>query len=98
MALPRQRVSRWEIRRRFNSGRYWQRTQAGEFTHVVDDECNPGGPTEPPATRGQMVAYLDATGQRIALVHQDLRPDGTLGGSGWPDSKLLVESGVTYVV
>ena len=98
MAIPRQRVSPQEVRRRFNEGRSWQRAQAGEFTQVVDDECNPGSPAEPPGTRSPMVAYLDATGQRIALVHQYLRPDGTLGGSGRPDPKLLVEGGVAYDV
>ena len=53
---------------------------------------------EPPGTRSQMVAYVDASGQRVALVHQYLRPDGTLGGSGRPDPKLLIEGGVTYFV
>jgi len=45
-----------------------------------------------------MVAYLDAGGQRIALVHQYLRPDGTIGGSGRPDPKELLEDGIIYYV
>lgn len=32
-----------------------------------------------------------------ALVHQYVRPDGSLGGSGQPDPKLLIEEGVTYI-
>ncbi len=60
------------------------------------DECPPSSPAEPPGTRSQMVAYLDAAGQRIALVHQYLRPDGTIGGSGRPDPKELFDDGILY--
>jgi hypothetical protein len=30
------------------------------------------------------------------MVHQYLRPDGTLGASGLPDPKLVVHEGVVY--
>ena len=42
-----------------------------------------------------MVAYLDQTGQRVALMHIDLRPDGMLDVSGRPDSQELIDGGVT---
>ena len=91
-------VSAAELRRRFNSGDYWARAERGEF--LTELRWN-GHPTstrsnEPFCTHSQIVAYLDDTGQRIAVVHQYLRPDATLGGSGRPDPKLLVEDGVTY--
>ena len=44
-----------------------------------------------------MIAYYD-DGQRLALVHQYLRPAGTLGATGLPDPKeLLVEGFVWFV-
>ena len=36
-----------------------------------------------------MVRYLDADGNVVAMVHQYLLPDGTLGASGNPDPKWL---------
>lgn len=43
-----------------------------------------------------MVAYELPDGSRVALVHQYLRPDGTVGASGQPDPKWLLEDGVIY--
>lgn len=51
---------------------------------------------EPFCTWTQEVFYLDATSQEVARVHQYLRPDGTLGASGLPDPKMIVESGTAY--
>lgn len=44
---------------------------------------------EPYCTRGQMIRYLDSTGQWAVEVFQYLRPDKTIGGSGRPDPKRL---------
>ena len=32
----------------------------------------------------------------LALVHLYLRPDGSLGGSGRPDPKVVVHQGIEY--
>jgi hypothetical protein len=37
-----------------------------------------------------MLAYWTQDGQLLALVHQYLRPDGTIGGSGKPDPKRIL--------
>lgn len=37
----------------------------------------------------QTVEYFTKNGQRVARVHQYLRPDGTIGGKGRPDPKWL---------
>ncbi len=37
-----------------------------------------------------MVLYSLPDSTPVALVHQYVRPDGTLGGSGLPDPKVLV--------
>ena len=44
------------------------------------------------------IAYLDSSGHRVAVVHQYLRKDGTLGGSGRPDPKKLFHDGKLYVL
>ncbi len=48
---------------------------------------------EPVCTRSQLVTYFDADGERVAIVHQYLRQDGTLGASGLPDPKWLLHGG-----
>jgi hypothetical protein len=37
-----------------------------------------------------VVLYVTPHGQPVALLHQYKRPDGTLGGSGLPDPKVVV--------
>ena len=34
----------------------------------------------------------------VAEVHQYVRPDGSLGGSGLPDPKRLYKDGILYAV
>lgn len=51
---------------------------------------------EPYCTRSQIIDYWDSHGEKIAEVHRYLRPDGTIGGSGLPDPKVLVENGIRY--
>lgn len=91
-------VSIWELRRRFNEGRYWERARAGEFQQIVkyNGRPNPADSGEPYCTRSQIVVYVDEQNQKIAHVHQYLRPDGTIGGAGKPDPKRLLEEGVVY--
>jgi len=51
-----------------------------------------GPPREPPGTRSQSVPYY-LMGVKIAVCHQYLRPDGSLGASGLPDPKLVEYQG-----
>jgi len=37
-----------------------------------------------------MLIYWTQNGQPLALVHQYLRPNGTIGGSGQPDPKRIL--------
>lgn len=86
------------MRCRFNRRRYWRRQLAGEFTRRLNRDKHPAPPAsgQPHCTRSQNISYLDAEGREIARVHQYLRPDGTLGGSGKPDPKRLFENGILY--
>ncbi|MBA3415659.1 MAG: hypothetical protein H0U10_10585 [Chloroflexia bacterium] len=98
MRLPSRTVSEAELRRRFNEGEDWLRTQSGELTAEVrrSGHPSPEGSGEPYCTQSQIVAYSDRMGRRVAVVHQYVRPDGTVGGSGRPDPKMVVEDDVEY--
>jgi hypothetical protein len=93
-------VSPAELRRRFNDGDYARRASLGEFDQVLRRDSHPtlADSTEPFCTRSQIVSYVDSRGTRVAVVHQYRRRDGSIGGSGQPDPKLLVEAGVAYRV
>ena len=99
---PRRRVSVEQIRQRFNADDYVSRVQTGLLRQVVrldkpmaDATCDAKG--YPRGTRKQMIAYLEGE-QRVALVHQVVLPDGTLGASGRPDPKELLVAGEIWFV
>lgn len=92
-------MSAAEIRQLFNDGGFWTRAERGELTQALVAESHPSPPRAslPPCTRSQILAYFDPGGVKVALVHQYLRPDGSLGASGRPDPKKLLLDGVLYV-
>jgi hypothetical protein len=96
---PKVEVSPRELRDRFNRGNYVERVAAGELTARVLKDGHPSPPRAglPICTRSQSIAYFDAKGDEVAMIHQYLKPDGTLGASGRPDPKRLLENGVLYV-
>lgn len=71
--------------------------EEGKLRMVVVKSNHPSPPRSgnPHCTRSQMVLYQSLDGKPIALVHQYMRPDGTLGGGGRPDPKMLVVGGET---
>jgi hypothetical protein len=92
-------VSAQQLRKLFNEGQYAQRARRGEFRRVTirDKRADPIKTGEPRGTKSQMIAYIDANGNQVALVHQYLRPDGTFGGRGHrPDPKIILHDGVLY--
>ena len=84
-----------KLRSIFNDLRLFQMAQAGELTTRIRKESHPNPPpgNEPFCTWSQTVEYLDQAGHLVARVHQYLRPDGSIGGSGLPDPKKLVLDG-----
>ena len=95
--LPFRRVSDQELRRLYNE-HYASRIDAGELRSYVEFEGHPS-PTrshEPPCTRSQYVSFCEHDGTRRVDVHQYLRPNGQLGGSGRPDPKWIFHDGVIY--
>ncbi len=92
------RLTKTELRRMFNDGGYWSLAQAGVLLSNLqrDGHPSPEHSGEPYCTRSQIIGYYDQGGNRVAVVHQYLRPDGTVGGSGKPDPKHLVEGDIVY--
>ena len=80
------------IRQAFNSCQLLERVKSGEFYQTVFSERHPDPSPkgEPFCTRSQMLIYWTQNGQPLALVHQYLRPNGTIGGSGQPDPKRIL--------
>jgi hypothetical protein len=67
-------------------------------TAVKEHLADPQRSGQPHGTLSQIVIYIDASDLQVALVHQYLRPDGTLGGSGRPDPKKVLTDGVLYIL
>lgn len=98
MARPQiKRVPKRELRAIFNR-LYLADVLAGRMTEIIASEgrANPRM-DQPPGTRSQIVHYFDATGCKVAIVHQYVLPDNTYGGSGKPDPKMVRdEHGTCY--
>jgi hypothetical protein len=82
-------VDHQTLRQRFNALDYYGAVLRGELTAVAQRDSVLREPLGFPAgTRTQRVYYMK--GQvRVAIVHQYVLPDGTLGASGLPDPKWL---------
>lgn len=93
-------MSAADVRQLFSDGDFWGRAERGELTQALVAESHPSPPRAslPPCTRSQILAYFDQLGVKVALVHQYLRPDGSLGASGKPNPKKLLVDGWLYVV
>jgi hypothetical protein len=94
------RVSTLELRRMFNEERLYEQSKTGALRSVLTKEKHPSPQPagEPFCTRSQMISYINAEGREIARVHQYLRPDGTIGGSGKPDPKRMLHEGTIYLI
>ena len=70
----------------------------GELTShvVIDNHPSPPLADEPVCTKSQLVAYLNQFGKKVALVHQYVRIDGTIGASGRPDPKEVFHKGILH--
>jgi hypothetical protein len=86
------------MRRRFNRGRYYERTLSGELKAVPRRDSTPvrTKANEPAGTHSQEVSYLDAANEEVARVHQYIRVGGVVGASGLPDPKRILENGILY--
>src|SRR5947209_6221998 len=83
-------VSEQALRDLFNRNRIAERAAAGEFTVERKSDRQPTATAthERLCTRSQTLRYRDQHGKQLAIVHQYLRTNGTLGASGKPDPKV----------
>ena len=98
---PVKRVPPETIRTIFNNSQYTRLIAEGHLVpHVLSDKVlqNPHLRREPPGTRSQIIRYVDLAGQWVVMIHQYLRPDGSLGGSGKPDPKRLRIAGTIFTI
>jgi len=95
---PLIRVEQDEMRKIFNEGQYWKKSQSGEFSAITIADRHPSltAANEPFCTFSQMISYRDSSNTEMARVHQYLRPDGTIGASGRPDPKRVFSNGNLY--
>jgi hypothetical protein len=84
----------------FNDGKYWEQTRNGTLRSILVANNHPSSPRakEPICTRSQYIIYVNKKGQKIAGVHQYLRPNGKLGASGRPDPKELFVNGILHIL
>jgi hypothetical protein len=96
---PIQRVTLTELRKLFNT-EVLPRLANGDIIAVVRSEGQPNPRAQQPVgTRSQRVEYWgakDGALSKIAVAHQYLRPDGTIGASGKPDPKRVLHEGIIY--
>ena len=78
------------IREKFNSCQFYERLQNNELTATIFKSRHRSPATEPECTLSQVLIYRDSDYKPVAMVHQYLRPDGEIGGSGKPDPKWIV--------
>ena len=98
---PHPRISIEEMRRRFNTGKYWERLRAGELEeHSIVYHPNTRYPEvilrHPGAVSVTSRYRVRATGRDVAEVHYFRLPDGSVIPNKRPDPKLLFEDGVWY--
>jgi hypothetical protein len=92
-------ISQQQLRRLFNEQGLWERALRGELRQAVVRQ-RPAASTLPfpDGTQTMIVDYYDDIGVRLARVHQYMLPDGSIGGSGRPDPKLVLLDGISYRV
>jgi hypothetical protein len=101
MSRPLKRVTKKELRALFNRGAYCDPDLRGKVeehiersSDIAQDLCRKL--RMPHGSQSQIVAYRLPGLGKIALVHQYVRPDGTVRGK--PDPKYLLVDGVIHAL
>jgi len=85
-------ISKESICRMFNESQYPSMITEGQLMPKLLRNAHlkkPEEKREPYCTHSQMIRYSDQAGHWVVVVHQYVRPNGTIGGSGRPDPKRL---------
>jgi hypothetical protein len=85
------------VRNHFNTGDFAGALGRGELLEGLWSDRHLRKPRkEPYCTRSQVLIYWTPERTPVAMVHQYVRPDGSLGASGRPDPKLVVIGDTVY--
>ncbi len=80
------------IRDLFKESQYPERMRSGELNQEIIKRShlqNPGQKRMPVCTHSEVLLYTSHDNKEFVIVHQYLKPDGTLGASGKPDPKKI---------
>jgi hypothetical protein len=94
------KVTPTELRRMFRDSGTLDRIKSRDLHQVLSGDAHPAPPTsgQPFCTRSQILSFFDVEGNKIAVLHQYKRTDGSIGGSGQPDPKMLLIGRTIYFV
>ena len=94
------RVTAAELRRMFKHSDIPDRISSRELRQVLSRDDHPAPPTsgQPFCTHSQILSFFDADDNKIVVLHQYKRPDGSIGGSGESDPKRLLIGRTIYFV
>ena len=84
----------------FNNSEYPEMITAGTLKRTLLKRShlqNPDRGIGPYCTHSESHLYTSNDGQQFVIVHQYVRPDGTLGASGKPDPKKIKLEDRIYV-
>jgi hypothetical protein len=103
LVLPvKRRLNPYDLRRLFNEGYYIHRITSQEFT-ARSVRCKPVepdnpniGPRIPIGSVTQTLQLLDVNDDFVAEFHRYIRPEGTIGASGYNDPKRIVINNVRF--
>src|SRR5260370_7508854 len=101
--LPtKRRINPYDLRRLFNEGYYINRITSQEFT-ARSVRCKPVeannpniGPRIPIGSISQTLQVLDANDNQVAEFHRYIRPEGTIGASGYNDPNRIAINHVRF--
>src|SRR5260370_9659785 len=101
--LPtKRRINPYDLRRLFNEGYYINRINSKKFTGrsvrcKPVEANNPNiGPRIPIGSISQTLQVLDANDNQVAEFHRYIRPEGTIGASGYNDPKRIAINNVRF--
>lgn len=88
---PVEKVAPIIIRQLFNDAEFYEKINTGEiYTYTSENShLEDPKPPDPYCTHSQILYYYSEEPRLVAVVHQYLKPDGTLGQSGLPDPQRI---------
>jgi hypothetical protein len=99
---PKRRLNIWDLRRLFNEGKYIQKITSQELTarsircNEVDPNSDKIGSTIPKGSISQTLRLFDANNDFVAEFQRYIRPEGTIGASGYNDPKRMGINGLRF--